>query len=48
MMKAAAYGLSGQRGELQAAFGIKTIGDLAWNTYFLAAQAIVALAAFEE
>lgn len=38
----------GDAEKLQAAFGIKTIGDLGRNKYFLAAQAIVALASFEE
>ncbi len=38
----------GDAEKLQAAFGIKTIGDLGRNKYFLAAHAIVALAAFEE
>lgn len=31
---------------LQKAFGIKTVGDLGRNKYFLTAQAIVAMAAF--
>lgn len=38
----------GDAEKLLAAFGIRTIGDLGRNKYFLAAQAIVTLAAFEE
>ncbi|MFN7935508.1 MAG: hypothetical protein U0R19_19415 [Bryobacteraceae bacterium] len=34
--------------KLEEAFGIKTIGDLGTNKYFLRAQGIVALASSEE